>query len=106
MNISFGYAPDTLTRPGDWAHQAACAGKLDEMFPEQPDKAGRQAAIALCSTCPVRTQCLDTALREEGTRGHSDRYGISGGHTPYERWVIAKRRGIRPTRRRYIARAA
>lgn len=106
MNITFGYAPDTLTRTTEWMDQAACKGQTKVMFPEPTDKAAWGEAIRLCNSCPVAAACLTAALHEEGTRGHKDRHGVRGARTPYQRWVLAKKRGIRPAQRRYIVRNA
>lgn len=80
--------------PGDWKEQAACAGKGGKegrvFFPE-PTGARRIAcnaslyaeARAICSACPVRTDCLRYALR------NNEREGMWGGLTPAERDVLA-----------------
>ncbi len=42
-------------------------------------------ALALCATCPVRTECLQYALR------NSENHGIWGGTTPEERRRMRRR---------------
>lgn len=100
----FGAAPDTLTRTSEWMEHAVCAGQMELMFPEDPQDV--PDAVRLCGTCPVAEACLTAALEEEGTRGHKDRHGVRGGRTPYQRWALAKQRGIRPAPRRYVVRDA
>ncbi|MFB4193369.1 WhiB family transcriptional regulator [Streptomyces carpaticus] len=68
-----------------WQEQAACLPAYDnpidpELFFPEPDETDRIAtAKALCSACPVRRVCLDTALE------NGDRHGIRGGMTEEER---------------------
>ncbi len=52
-----------------------------------------QYAIALCHQCPVRQQCLEDALTEEGNKPTTDRATIRGGHTPAQRARIGGGRG-------------
>lgn len=81
----FGALP-TLTLP-DWAADAACAGMdTDLFFPEQGG-AQMSAAKAVCDGCPVRADCLEFALDDEGDGWH--RYGVWGGLTPSARRTAA-----------------
>lgn len=77
-----------------WRDQAACGGMSTEaFFPEQPGRPGdpHRAAIEICATCPVRTECLEYALSND------ERWGIWGGKTPRQRLRIAadRRRALR-----------
>lgn len=63
----------------DWRERASCRGTAEpEIFfsLKGPDK---KAAKALCATCPVRRECLESSLE------HEDRFGIFGGADHYER---------------------
>jgi WhiB family redox-sensing transcriptional regulator len=79
MNLIAGAASDVM----DWRDVAACRHHDPEFFfPEgtagpallQADQAKR-----ICESCPVRTPCLDFALR------HGLGFGIWGGATGEER---------------------
>lgn len=69
----------------DWQHDAACRGERAAFYPplQGESKSERTArervAKAICDGCPVRSQCLDHAIR------HDERYGIWGGLTDAER---------------------
>ena len=66
-----------------WTARAACRGVDTEIF--FPTTSGEEAeALALCAECPVRTQCLEYALRSRETNG------IWGGTTPEERRRIRR----------------
>ncbi|MGW2209950.1 WhiB family transcriptional regulator [Streptomyces sp. NPDC001781] len=70
-----------------WAREAACQGlDLGDFFTES-DR-GIAHAKRICAFCPVRMDCLDEALRAEGT----SRYGIYGGLTAKERGSLARQR--------------
>jgi WhiB family redox-sensing transcriptional regulator len=78
----------------NWAAQAACKGTTHLFFPEKGGPAETiRAAKHICTTCPVKRECLQTAL------DNNERYGIWGGLTVDER---DHHRGIR--RRRYLNR--
>lgn len=84
--------PDT----GAWQSQAACAETDPEVF--YPEKGGsHREAKAICAACPVRTQCLEYALRMEAADYPT---GVWGGMSPDERLVLMGRRSrTRSTRR-------
>ncbi|WP_425577212.1 WhiB family transcriptional regulator [Nesterenkonia rhizosphaerae] len=90
--------PDTADRESPWRYRAACLDAPLELFfpsrninnPETYD-----AALKICSTCPVKKQCLDFALEVETS--DSDRNGVFGGLRPQERKDLARyRRSVRP----------
>lgn len=90
--------PDTPTGD-DWRQHSACAAKgadPDDMFPER-SKPGLAAARALCTSCPVQTECLLAALAEEGNKGRESRYGIRGGLTPSQRHALYRRSKNEPS---------
>lgn len=86
-----------------WQQRAACRGEdLDLFFGPPtgddreygPAKSEREAeAKWLCSLCPVRAQCLESAL----DRG--EKYGIWGGLNEDERNRELRNRGERERRR-------
>lgn len=93
--------PDLTTkRDVGWQEGAACRYLDQSLFfePEherQDVRARRvQAAKTICTTCPVRRECLLYALSTP------ERYGIWGGLTAKERGRIRKRRPAGRTDRR------
>ncbi len=61
-----------------WQEEALCAQTDPEAF--YPTKGqSPQAALAVCSRCPVRAACLEYALAA------GERYGVWGGTVPEER---------------------
>lgn len=79
-------AGTSTDRPQDWRKRAACRDAVDpEIFyplGEPGSKKYEQAAQiakALCSFCPVITDCLEDALISE------DKWAIRGGLDPTER---------------------
>lgn len=67
-----------------WRDQAACRGLDPELF--FPSSGQRIAEpLAVCRTCPVRTDCLEYALEHE-------RNGIWGGMAERERDYTRRRR--------------
>jgi len=58
---------DLFERPA-WHRSAACRGAgPDLFFPERGDRPAQ--ALAYCEGCPVRPQCLDSALEVASTPG-------------------------------------
>ena len=78
-------APDNLEPAGQWLKQAACAGRRDEMFPDNSE-AGIAHAKTICRPCTVRADCVLDALRT-GDNEH----GIRGGLKPAERRDLARK---------------
>lgn len=79
-----------------WQHAAACrtGGHDPEMW--HPASAVERATVGrvakgICSGCPVATQCLQLALRAEGTLTADYRSGIFGGLDEQQRADLAKR---------------
>lgn len=72
-------------REEPWQEFAVCRRKDPALF-DPTDAEDVAEAKAICKNeCPVRDECLDYALRAEGTRGLSYRNGIWGGTVPAER---------------------
>jgi len=77
----------------DWRERAACADvPTDVFFPLVEDPREEVVALAVCSICPVREECLAFALATNQTEG------VWGGMTADERRRL--RRRIRDRRRR------
>ncbi|MGW6747597.1 WhiB family transcriptional regulator [Streptomyces sp. NPDC055006] len=83
-------APETPAG-NNWARRGICAQTL---YADQMDElwwapAGKRDAIAeairLCQACPVRRECLDAAIREEGNVMAERRFGIRGALQPKQR---------------------
>lgn len=77
--------------PGSWQSNAACAGDMGSMFypPVRAERKGlrvsrERRAKAVCTSCPVRDDCLDHALVND------ERYGIWGGMTGKERRLASR----------------
>ena len=67
----------------DWRGFAACRTVHSDVFFPQSDLFSNQAKL-ICSTCPVREQCLAWAMATE------QRYGVWGGKTSRERRHMAR----------------
>ncbi|MFE4925161.1 WhiB family transcriptional regulator [Streptomyces sp. NPDC056661] len=66
-----------------WIDQAACrSGDPEELFDAA---AGQNRAKALCTGCPVRTECLVEAL------DNRIEFGVWGGMTERERRALLRR---------------
>lgn len=88
---------DMETAPTRWRDSAYCRSSDDpeKWFPlgyTPPYVPQIEAARAECSLCPVRRECREAAMVEEGARGRDNRYGIRGGMTPSERAGLYLRR--------------
>lgn len=71
----------------DWRQEGACWDTdPDVFFPVREEDVG--AALAICATCPVQSECLTYALRNEGV-------GIWGGTTESERRKLRRRYRIK-----------
>jgi WhiB family redox-sensing transcriptional regulator len=76
---------DVLCRPA-WMELGACRGMDPTTFIPSQRRPPR-AAKAVCSECPVRTECLDYAMADETC------VGVWGGTSTVERRAI--REGVR-----------
>jgi hypothetical protein len=55
---------------------------------------GERMAMEICTTvCPLMDACLTSAMREEGKRSASSRFGIRGGLMPHQRATLARDTG-------------
>lgn len=91
------YAPDTVTRPHEWAGRAACTrpGADPDWWSAPGPTVDGQTALRWCATCPVRKPCLELAMRTEGDAQESHRAGIYGELTPAERRALYEHRRSR-----------
>jgi len=78
-----------------WQFDAACRGEDSSLFfapnyfEKREEKDGREAkAKAICVRCPVRSICLDYALRTRET------HGIWGGLNELERRQLLRQRSL------------
>lgn len=56
--------------PDPWRALAACRGKDPAIFfPEPMGPCSYDAARAICASCPVKAECLETAGNDDGFRG-------------------------------------
>lgn len=87
-----------------WYERAVCRGADDQMslFFEQvlidgtkvrTDHAHTAVRQQFCARCPVRRQCLSTALQMEQSSSTKYRFGVWGGLTPAQRHSLEKRGG-------------
>ncbi|WP_370270766.1 WhiB family transcriptional regulator [Streptomyces sp. V4I8] len=77
-----------------WGARAVCrTADPDELF---VDGAAQNRAKALCTGCPVRTECLAYAL------DHRIEHGIWGGMTERERRALLRRRPLVTSWRRLL----
>jgi WhiB family redox-sensing transcriptional regulator len=68
-----------------WQDDAECLGADPEIF--FLEKGGSTLeAKAICATCPVRDECLETALV------NVEKHGVWGGKTERERMAIQRQR--------------
>lgn len=78
------------TDPGffvdSWREAAACFDRTDvDFFPDPHQTARIVIAKALCTVCPVASECLTWAIETDQPQG------IWGGYTPPERRAIRRR---------------
>lgn len=74
-----------------WVARAACATTHPEVFfprSQSVDDPSVRRAVAICTPCPVRLDCLKHALKYEGRLTHR-RFGIFGGLTGRQRTALA-----------------
>ena len=75
-----------------WRDRAACNGlPVAWFYPENRGEKPHPQAVRACARCPVRDDCLETALQEER---HARWYasGYRGGMTPRKRRVVVVER--------------
>jgi WhiB family redox-sensing transcriptional regulator len=79
----------------EWQFEGACRNVDPESFFLEYNERGLSkrkkeiAAVAICNTCPVIAQCREHALRVP------EMYGVWGGLTEEQRYMILKRRPVK-----------
>lgn len=81
-----------------WMLQARCAELTAEQqrwfISDREDDL--EAAVTICTACPVRIECLEYAARFERKRSAADRYGVYGGLLPDQRARAARTKTSAP----------
>jgi WhiB family redox-sensing transcriptional regulator len=74
----------SFTMPPAWTVDALCAQVDPELFFATDDGVYKNlhAAMSVCKSCPVASECLDDAL------SNSEPHGIRGGITPRKRLAM------------------
>ena len=77
-----GYDPASVTAPGEWIADAACAEVGGDYWHPERGEPNRDAK-RVCGLCAVRTECLEYALT-------NDEHGVWGGMSEQERQRIKR----------------
>lgn len=85
MSLDDHLLPLPDLRP-DWWDHARCRGMTDLFFPARGEDT--TAAKKVCNGCPVRDQCLQSALDND------DKHGIFGGASERERRQLRRTRPV------------
>ena len=94
---------DFYAKPQPWVKDALCLNLDTRMFFEHIDNARgvvqRKHSIEkmqfVCAQCPVRIQCAEEAMLQEGDSDELVRFGFRGYMTPQQRASLARRGGLR-----------
>ena len=81
-------------RDTEWQERALCAS-VDPWLFFQHEGSHSADALKLCRQCPVRAECLESALSWEAQQAQQDMrytYGVWGGTTARERRAILRQR--------------
>jgi WhiB family transcriptional regulator, redox-sensing transcriptional regulator len=77
---------ENLREPSRWQRRAACRESAPALFfppgNSHLTRADEEQAKAVCSSCPVRTHCLASAIE------HEEAHGVWGGLNPEERQAL------------------
>ena len=77
-SVDLDLLPENPSPPDMWQERSACYGiDPDVFFPISEEEAG--PALAFCSGCSIRDECLSWALK------NGERYGVWGGLTEQQR---------------------
>ena len=71
--------------PGKWADDALCATTHPDLFSGEI-RESTTAAKRICAACPVRTKCLEHALRNR------EHHGVWGGLSARQRRTLLEKR--------------
>ncbi len=87
MRELFAHSIDEDDEDRRWQERANCLGvDPDLFFPERG--ASTKEAKSVCSSCEVRMDCLEYALR------HGEKFGIWGGMSERERRRLRRQRAL------------
>ena len=76
--------------PSSWLERARCKGMDTSWFyPGSGDHFTMRVAMRVCAGCPVKRECLESALAEE-PEGY--RFGVRGGKTAQQRETMLRQR--------------
>lgn len=94
--VSFVIEPVEAAGQSSWWDRAICKGyphKRGEPdpFDKSKDDPGYTVAKSFCAMCPVKDECLDDAMEEEGWKAANFRSTVRGGLTPPERYRLKHR---------------
>lgn len=78
-----------------WVLEAQCAGAEDVFLPDKLTAALVSEARDICAVCPVRVECGEQALLEEGNADLSNRYFVRAYMTPAQRLSVTRRGGLK-----------
>ncbi|MFF1416525.1 WhiB family transcriptional regulator [Streptomyces sp. NPDC058280] len=80
----------------DWALGACTTGEDPELWfsgeRTEGDREDTDTALRICRGCPIKDDCLATALAQEQGSGLGYRHGIRGGLTAPQRYHLWKNR--------------
>lgn len=79
--------PEDPNEDTAWIKRGSCVGATHLFFPGKSSSWKTAEAKRLCSTCPVRKQCLEYALKYSPT-------GVWGGTSGNDRSKIRAARGL------------
>jgi WhiB family redox-sensing transcriptional regulator len=84
-----------MTQDTNW-QLAACIGEDPELWFRERSRtvdgvADTRYAKDVCHNCLIRSDCLDDAMRLEGSSGLESRWGVRGGLTGPERYNLRRR---------------
>lgn len=85
MLMDYGLAVE-VSEDEDWQYFANCRGLDTECFFPEGGSATRSLVRAVCKECPVKRECLEMALENEGNAHRNDRFGFFGGMSPAQRY--------------------
>lgn len=80
---------------GPWRAQSKCAGAVHPDVFFSTVKSDIEQCRAVCAVCPVRLECGEQAMLEEGTADGTLRYGLRAYMTPEQRLSIHRRGGLK-----------
>lgn len=95
---SDGARTPILAQPPAWMteQELPCHTNPGKWFERPRGRGATRKAAELCAGCPVLETCLEFALKMEGKSAPEHRFGVWGGTTPAQRYVLSKTRDMLP----------